>query len=54
MVSAATKAKPVFVMYSESSCAHCYKANRVFEQGAGHFNGFVRFARVMHHWLLFA
>ena len=46
LVATATRAKPVFVLFTEPACAHCYKANRVFEQGAGHFNGFIRFARV--------
>ena len=46
LVASATKAKPLFLMYYEPSCSHCYRGNRVFEQAAGHFNGFVRFARV--------
>jgi hypothetical protein len=37
---------PLFVMYYEPACAHCFKANRVFEQGAGFFRGFARFAKV--------
>lgn len=46
LVSSSTKSKPVFVMFYEPSCAHCFKANRVFEQGAGHFKGYVKFAKV--------
>ena len=40
-------AVPVFTMFYENSCSHCYKAKRVFEQAAGFFHNFVAFAKVL-------
>jgi hypothetical protein len=38
---------PVFTLFYESSCAHSIKALRTFEQAAGFFRDFIKFAKVL-------
>jgi predicted DsbA family dithiol-disulfide isomerase len=37
---------PVFTMFHEPLCPHCYKAKRAFEQAAGFFQNFLTFVKV--------
>ena len=43
----ASDTMPVFAMFYEHWCPHCFKAKRVFEQAAGFFLNFIKFVKVL-------